>query len=104
MSTEIKQISVENGLQIGRLVGGWKPYTTTIDETSMDVFDRIIGELIGVHYTPLAVAKQLVAGMNYSFFCNAQVVGSEYTEPVMILVYVNLQGEMSEPSITRIHR
>lgn len=104
MSTLVNHITDAYGLSMGKLVGGWKPYTTDIDEESMSIFHQVTSDLIGVDYELVAVAKQLVSGMNYSFFCNARVVGSEYNEAVTIRVYVNIHGIISQPEITPVQR
>jgi len=54
--------------------GGWTSYSTRISSDAQKAFDEALKGFTGVHYTPLAVASQVVAGMNYRFFCNAQVV------------------------------
>lgn len=34
-----------------------------------EVFDKALGNILGVSYTPEQVATQIVAGTNYRFFC-----------------------------------
>jgi len=54
--------------------GGWTEYTCQIDDQAHKAFEEAIASLLGAQYSPVAVASQVVAGMNYRFFCNAQVV------------------------------
>jgi hypothetical protein len=53
-------------------LGGWTTYSDEISAEAKKIFDTALGSLLGVKYTPLSVASQVVAGTNYSFFCNAQ--------------------------------
>jgi len=53
-------------------LGGWTTYNDEISAEAKKIFDTALGSLLGVKYTPLSVASQVVAGTNYSFFCNAQ--------------------------------
>ncbi len=50
--------------------GAWSAYADLSREAKA-VFDRATDGLVGVKYTPLAFASQVVAGQNFSFFCNA---------------------------------
>lgn len=54
--------------------GGWSTFSSDIDEEQLKVFKAAMEGILGVHYTPVAVAQQVVAGMNYQFFCNAKEV------------------------------
>ncbi|MCP4220039.1 MAG: hypothetical protein GY765_35740 [bacterium] len=53
-------------------VGGWTPYSNEISPEVMSLFEKTIKALVGVKYTPFAVASQSMDGTNYSFFCNAK--------------------------------
>lgn len=60
------------------LVGG---YGTLIlaqdfDEQTINAAEAL-HSILGVEYTPLAVQVQVVAGLNYAFFCKAQPVYPE---------------------------
>lgn len=55
-------------------LGGWTTYSNAISAEAKKAFDTALDGLTGVNYTPLSVASQVVAGTNYSFFCNAQGV------------------------------
>lgn len=54
------------------ITGGWSEYSCEIDNEAKNVFEKAV-TVLGVSYQPVAVAKQVVAGLNYSFFCNAKV-------------------------------
>lgn len=54
------------------LVGGWSPYTALTAE-DRKVFDEATAGLVGVKYTPQLVSKQVVAGVNYRFKCEASM-------------------------------
>ena len=66
----------------------------------MSALQKVLHGLVGVGYTPLAVASQLVAGRNYLYAANAKVVypGSEHY-PVFVKVYQPLQGELQVTDI-----
>jgi len=84
------------------LLGGWTPYSTTISADAKKVFDSVIKGLVGVQYSPLAVATQVVAGTNYRFFCNAKgVYPNALNEAVIIQVYQPLKDA---PHITSIKK
>ena len=82
------------------ILGGWTPYTTTISADAQAAFNEVIAGLVGVHYTPLAVASQVVSGMNYRFFCNAQAVHPDAPYYAAIVqVYRPIQGKAVITSI-----
>jgi len=85
------------------LTGGWTPYSTTVPAESKKVFDSVIKGLIGAKYSPLAVATQVVSGINYRFFANSQVVyPGALNEAVIIQIYQPLQGEAHITSIKKV--
>ncbi|WP_046759077.1 hypothetical protein [Kordia jejudonensis] len=86
------------------IAGGWTPYDTDINNKAIDVFNEAMRGLVGIKYTPIACATQIVNGVNYSFFCNAQVVGLDYNEAVTVSVFENLSGEVRRIGITRTKR
>jgi hypothetical protein len=68
--------------------GGWTPYSCVISPEAKKVFDTALKGLTGVGYTPVAAATQVVAGINYSFFCNANgVYPNAPNEAAMVLIY-----------------
>ncbi|KJY69773.1 hypothetical protein [Vibrio nigripulchritudo] len=56
-------------------VGGYGPLILAqdFDEQTINAAEAL-NSIVGVGYTPLAVQKQVVAGVNYAFFCKAQPV------------------------------
>ena len=85
------------------LPGGWTPYSTTLSADAKKVFDSVIKGLIGVKYSPLAVATQVVSGTNYRFFCNAQGgYPGALNDAVIIQIYQPLQGEVHITSIKKV--
>ncbi len=85
------------------LPGGWTPYSTPLSADAKKVFDSVIKGLIGVNYSPLAVATQVVSGTNYRFFANSQVVyPGALNEAVIIQIYQPLQGEAHITSIKKV--
>jgi hypothetical protein len=85
--------------------GGWTAYTTAISSDAKKVFETAFKGFVGVNYTPLAVATQVVAGTNYSFFCNAKgVYPGAVNEGAMVDIFNPLQGEPHITSITKTPR
>ncbi len=82
--------------------GGWSEFSCDISPDEMAVFRKALQGLLGVDYTPVAVASQVVEGMNYDFFCNAKVVyPGASNEAAMVSIYAPLKGD---PHITKIER
>lgn len=77
--------TLEDQNQTSILAGGWSTFTCDISKEAFDAFDEAMEGLLGVDYTPVAVAQQVVAGMNYSFFCNAKVVYPEAPNQAAII-------------------
>jgi len=87
------------------ILGGWSEYTAPISAEDMKVFNEAVQGLLGVHYTPVAVAKQVVAGMNYSFFCNKKgVYPGALNEAATVLIYFPPSGTPHIVSITNVPR
>lgn len=84
-------------------VGAYGPFTTELDEQAKIAFSEAIEQIVGVDYVPLAVAKQIVSGTNYAFFCNAKTVAPGATSyPAMVSVYKPLQGGAGVTHIERL--
>lgn len=82
------------------IAGGWSEYTASISAEDMKVFNDALNGLFGVNYIPVAVAKQVVAGVNYSFFCNKKgVYPGASNEGAMVLIFAPTSGT---PHITAI--
>jgi hypothetical protein len=82
--------------------GGWSRFAM-LSATDQAVFKETMAGLAGVGYEPLAVRKQVVAGMNYEFICNARVVypGTDWY-PAMLLIYKPLKGNAVIKKISKI--
>jgi len=73
--------------------GGWTAFDFTITKEAQAVFDTALKNFVGVGYTPLCVATQVVAGTNYCFLCKGKVVYPEAPDIVVKLyIYKPLQG------------
>jgi len=82
------------------IVGGWTAWQSPVSGDALQVFEFVIKHLIGVHYTPVAYATQVVAGTNYAFLALSKPVVPEPVESVVILhVFKPLKGD---PHITQI--
>ncbi|RXK88729.1 hypothetical protein EST62_01730 [Chlorobaculum sp. 24CR] len=82
--------------------GGWSKFEMLLSPDRA-VFKETMAGLAGVGYEPLVVRKQVVAGMNYEFFCNARVVypGTDWY-PAMVLIYKPLNGNAVIRKISKI--
>lgn len=70
------------------LLGGWTTYSCKLSDDAKKVFKKAFKDFVGVSYTPVAVATQVVAGVNYSFFCNAQgVYPNAPNEGALVSIY-----------------
>lgn len=56
------------------MTGAWSAFSPDFSPEAKVVFEKTVGTLRGVEYTPLLVSQQVVAGMNYRFICNAKTV------------------------------
>ena len=80
-------------MKTSNLVGGYDTYTTTINQETQDVFNQAFEGFVGVHYTPLVVSKQIVAGINYRFFCNAKgVYPNSQNQGAIVTIHQPLKG------------
>lgn len=84
------------------LDGGWSKFEQ-VSSADRAAFNEALAGLSGVSYEPLVVSRQVVAGVNYDFFCNAKVVVPNANwYPVMVQIYKPLKGKASITTITRI--
>lgn len=73
-------------------VGGYGPFEP-LDPKTKDIFEKATKGLLGVGYTPLIVATQVVAGADYLYMCNAQVVYLGATPyPAEVIIFQPLEG------------
>jgi hypothetical protein len=82
-------------------VGAYGPLEP-LDTNTKEIFAKATKGLLGVGYTPLLVATQVVAGTNYFYICNARMVVPE-TQPFSaeVIIFQPLKGD---PHITSIKR
>lgn len=78
------------------LAGGWTSYSTQISKEAQNAFNEALKNHTGVHYTPLAVASQVVAGINYRFLCDAQIV---YPDAPHYAAFVQIFKPLNGPAI-----
>jgi len=80
--------------------GGWTKFSFTLTDKAKKVFLQALKGFVGVDYTPLAFATQVVAGTNWCFLAKGLVVypgGPELA--ALIYIYEPLDGT---PHITQI--
>ena len=83
--------------------GAYTPFSAEIDAEAAAAFEQAMAGLLGVDYQPVAVAHQVVAGINFAFFCNATTVypgASPY--PAMVHIYRNLEGQAAITNIQKL--
>lgn len=85
------------------MVGAWGGFSFTMTPEAKSVFDQALKGLVGVQYTPMAFAIQVVSGLNYCFLSEGKVVypgGSEFA--ALIYIYAPLEGAPHITGITQI--
>lgn len=81
--------------------GGWSAFQC-VNKEATQVFEKALQGFVGVSYTPVAFATQVVAGTNFRFFCNARIVYPEsINEAAIISIY---QPPNGIPQLTGIKR
>jgi hypothetical protein len=76
------------------IIGGWSAWSFKPDAAATQVFENSLGKLLGVKYTLVAAASQLVNGTNYVFLCEAEMVAPAGIDYIVVAnVYQPLQGE-----------
>jgi len=84
-----------------QVVGGYSNWNFTISPEADAIF-RAAVNLVGVKYTPIAFATQVVAGTNYAFLCKAAVVVPNAPQrAVKLYIFKPLPGQ-GEPHVTQI--
>lgn len=84
------------------VLGGWTAFAL-VDGDSASVLQKALRGRLGVGYTPLLAAKQLVNGTNYLFVCNSRIVyPSARNYAVLVKVYQPLKGESEIREIVQI--
>jgi hypothetical protein len=88
----IKIFNKENKMTT-QMPGGWTDWSFTITPEAKKVFDEALKGFVGVAYTPLAFATQVVAGMNYCFLCKGKVVYPDAPDlAAKVYIYQPLSG------------
>ncbi|WP_196889955.1 hypothetical protein [Aureivirga sp. CE67] len=103
---EPRLVSIKNvdsySEQNTELLGGWSPYEPLTAESKF-VFAEATERIEGVVYTPFKVSTQVVAGMNYRFRCEAQIVYPGAKPYLVIMqVFKPLHGKAVITSIEKI--
>lgn len=84
--------------------GGWTNYRD-VKEQDQALFTKVMSHLLGVKYTPLRVATQIVAGTNYRFLCEAETITHlTYEYHVLVYIFKPLPGTKEDPYCTNIVR
>lgn len=83
------------------LAGGWTNFNFTLTPKAKDVFKEALKGFVGVSYTPLAFATQVVAGTNWCFLSEAILPGGSQNA-VLLYIYEPLQGHPHITEITKI--
>jgi hypothetical protein len=84
--------------------GGWTAFNFNISAEARKVFDEALKGFVGVGYTPLAFATQVVAGTNYCFLCKGVVVYPGAPEfAAKVYIYKPLEGKPHISEIVRIN-
>ena len=72
-----------------------------------EVFDKALGGIVGVSYTPEQVSTQIVAGTNYRFFCKYTTATALPEAGIAIVtIFEELPvygGKVTVTDITRYH-
>lgn len=86
------------------VLGSWSIFRTDITEEEKDVFKVAFENFVGVSYEPIAVATQVVQGINYKFFCNAQIVyPNAPNQAAVVVIYAPLEGPAYITDITMLN-
>ncbi len=85
------------------MVGAFSTFSCNMDNQATNAFNEALEGFVGVKYSPVAVSQQVVAGMNYRFFCNAKMVTPfSVNGSAMISIYKPLSGNAHIMSIQHI--
>ena len=80
----------------GMLSGGWAAAEDpTVTQERSELFEKALGGMVGVDYTPVAyLGSQVVAGTNHCFLCLSRVVIPDaIPKYVLVFIYEDLQGK-----------
>lgn len=83
--------------------GSWASWNFPPDDEQQKVFDKTLGELIGVEYNALGATQQVVNGINFCFVAKAEKSIPDSTPyPVLSFVFQSTDGELKIESIDEI--
>lgn len=82
--------------------GGWSGFHFELTEEAQKVFAAALEGLVGMTYTPVAFATQVVAGMDYCYLCRG-VPSYQGAPETAFKVYVYVPSE-GTPHLTTIDR
>ena len=84
-------------------VGAWSAWNFTLSAEATKVFNAATSGILGVSYSAVAFASQVVAGTNYSFLCWAKsATNPAMVYPVQMHVFAPLQGNPTIQGIERL--
>lgn len=83
------------------LAGGWTAFNFELTAEAKKVFAEAVN-LVGVKYTPMAFATQVVAGLNYCYLAQAQPVVPKAALKVVKLYVFQPLPDQGNPHITQI--
>jgi hypothetical protein len=79
---------------MANLPGGWTGFNCTISKEDEAVFKKALSGIVGVGYRSLAVARQVVSGVNFCFLSEAMPVYPNAEQYVVkIYIYQPVQGD-----------
>jgi hypothetical protein len=82
------------------MTGSWSEFNFTISSNEHELFNTVMKKHVGVGYTALAVASQIVAGENYCFLCKARPATQNPTE---FAAEVYIYQPLNDPKHTQAH-
>ncbi len=75
------------------MAGGWSAWSFSPSKEAKAVFEASLGKLLGVKYTLVASASQVVNGTNYAFLCEADSVTLAANDYIVVAhVYQPIKG------------
>lgn len=80
---------------VQNITGGYSPWSFQLSPAAKKAFELAFDALIGVEYSPIAVAQQVVNGINYAFICEATVIAPDMPKFVALAHIHSNQGDAS---------
>lgn len=81
-------------------IGGWSDFVSPVTEEEKKIFDKVIERFVGISYTPIAAAIQIITEKNYCYICLAKaMVPNAPVTVAKVNVYAPVSGE---PHVTAI--